>query len=408
MSEVFGRKEERKQRLKEMIKRLHRGERAEDLKEEFKGILEGLEVMDIVQVEEELIREGIPGEEVRKLCDVHLAIFRESLEKGTPTVPAWHPVSILMEEHKMLLRIADELGKVVKSLQGRGTLEGAEEDLQELKHIDSHLKESESHLRREENILFPYLEKHGVTQPPAIMWMEHDQLREIKKGISDLLESLPTASFPESIAKLGEQALALNEMLFAHIYKENNILFPTALKVVGEEEWRKIRQEMDEFGYCCFTPAPASLPQEAREPQVPGVEGRIVLETGNLSPEELEGMLNALPFEITFVDKDDEVRYFNQPKERFFPRAKAIIGRKVQQCHPQKSVHLVNRILDDFRQGRREVAEFWIQTGGRFLHIRYFPVRNSEGEYIGCLEVTQDITEIKKLEGEKRLLEEER
>jgi PAS domain S-box-containing protein len=134
-------------------------------------------------------------------------------------------------------------------------------------------------------------------------------------------------------------------------------------------------------------------------------EGTIPFETGTLSKEEMESVLNSLPVDITFVDKDDTVRYFNQSKGRIFLRTKTVIGRKVQQCHPQKSVHVVNQILEAFRKGRRDVAEFWINLKGRLILIRYFPIRNEKGGYLGCLEVTQDITNIKKVKGEKRLLD---
>ncbi len=134
------------------------------------------------------------------------------------------------------------------------------------------------------------------------------------------------------------------------------------------------------------------------------IKGKIVFETGSFSKEDLETLLNTLPVDITFVDKEDTVRYFSQTKERIFPRTKAVIGRKVQQCHPQKSLHVVNKILEDFKNNKRDVAEFWINLNNRLIYIRYFPVRNKNGEYIGCLEVTQDITDIKKIKGEKRLL----
>ncbi|MEM2874808.1 MAG: PAS domain-containing protein [Candidatus Hadarchaeales archaeon] len=130
----------------------------------------------------------------------------------------------------------------------------------------------------------------------------------------------------------------------------------------------------------------------------------VKLETGTLSTAELEAILNALPVNITFVDRDDTVRYFNGG-HRIFQRTKAIIGKKVQNCHPQKSIHVVNRILEEFKSGRRDVAEFWIDMNGRTIYIRYFAVRDPSGEYLGCLEVTQDITEIRKIEGEKRLLD---
>lgn len=128
------------------------------------------------------------------------------------------------------------------------------------------------------------------------------------------------------------------------------------------------------------------------------------LGTGKLSAEELITVLDSLPVDITFVDKDDAVRYFNQSKARIFPRAKTVIGRKVQQCHPQKSVHVVNQLLEDFKGKKRDFAEFWINLSGKLIYIRYFAVRNSKGEYLGCLEVTQDVTEIQKIKGEKKLL----
>ena len=127
-------------------------------------------------------------------------------------------------------------------------------------------------------------------------------------------------------------------------------------------------------------------------------------ETGEFLTEELEAVFNTLPVDITFVDKEDRVRYFSQSKERIFPRTKAIIGRKVQQCHPQKSLHVVEEILNDFRENKRDRAEFWISLEGRLIYIRYFAVRDKAEKYLGCLEVTQDITDIKKIEGEKRLL----
>jgi len=132
----------------------------------------------------------------------------------------------------------------------------------------------------------------------------------------------------------------------------------------------------------------------------------INFETGNMTKPEIEAVLNTLPVDITFVDANDTIRYFSKPRERLFPRTKAIIGRKVQQCHPPKSIHIVNRVIDDLRKGRRQSADFWLDTQGKKIYIRYFPVRNEKGEYLGCLEVSQDITEIQKIKGERRLLDE--
>jgi PAS domain S-box-containing protein len=125
----------------------------------------------------------------------------------------------------------------------------------------------------------------------------------------------------------------------------------------------------------------------------------------NLKPEVIEAILDAMPVEISFIDENDEVRYFNKNGDRVFPRPRSIVGKKVQQCHPQKSVHKVLQILEAFKNGKKDVAEFWINLKGRQIYIRYFAVRDKDGNYLGTLEVSQDITDIKKIEGEKRLLD---
>lgn len=132
---------------------------------------------------------------------------------------------------------------------------------------------------------------------------------------------------------------------------------------------------------------------------------KVSLETGALSKGEIEAIFDTLPVDITFVDKDDTVKYFSNSKNRIFARTTTVLGRKVQQCHPQKSIDKVNQILSDFKSGKRDVADFWISMEGKLVYIRYFAVRDKKsGEYLGCLETTQDITGIKKIEGEKRLL----
>lgn len=408
MSELLGK--DRKEMLKRLIRSLHEGADPEEAKERFKEVLRGVTPMEIARVEEELIREGMPREEVHRLCDVHLAVFRESLEGESHLAPAGHPIHILMEEHKILLGFAKELVDIAQRIRKTESLDAVSGEMERLRHIEENLKDSESHYVREENVLFPYLEKHGVTQPPAIMWMEHDRIRAVKKDFYRLIETQASMDFQDFAGQLEETASTLADLLRNHFHKENNILFPTSLRVITEDEWVDTRRQFDELGYCRFTPEGARIRlEEAEEIEAPAVapetEGRVAFETGTLSREELEALLNTLPVEITFVDKEDKVRYINQNPEKIFPRAKAILGRKVQLCHPQKSVHLVNRIIEDFRSGRRDVAEFWIQMKGMFVHIRYFAVRDEKGEYQGTLEVVQDISRIRALEGERRLLD---
>lgn len=384
MSEMLS--SHRKEALKAILRRLHAGERPEALQEEFRRAVGAITPLEIAQIEEELVREGLPPEEIRKLCDLHLALFRESLEREELLAPAWHPIGILMAEHRELLGLVERLKRAADH-----------ENAQEIAHIREHLAESEKHYLREENVLFPALEKRGVVEPPRVMWGEHQEIRALKKEIQ-------SAEGP----RLRELAVALGELLASHFFKENRILFPAALRVVPEEEWPSLRAQFDEIGYCCFTPAVPSAPAPVAPAPGPALSSEIRLRfpTGELTPEELEAILNALPVDITFVDKDDTVRYFNATKDRIFVRTPAVIGRKVQNCHPQKSLPVVERILREFREKKREVAEFWIHYKGRFVYIRYFPVWGRNGEYLGTLEVTQDITRVRELSGEKRLLDE--
>jgi len=427
VSEEFGLENDKKEALKEMVRRLHRGEQTEDVKKEFKELLGGLGPTEISQLEDELVKEGMPVEELHRLCDVHLAVFKESIEKEKALAPPGHPIDILMEEHKMLLGFAERLRTVAKELKEAGNFDSGNEQLEHLTHIAEHFKSSLSHYVREENVLFPYLEKHGIVNPPKVMWMEHDQVHGIEKNFYKLLEERKELDFENFSKQLEEVALSLAEMLSSHFYKENNVLYPTSIKIMSGTEWDDMRRQFDELGYCCFTPEPpkisfadetiaeAEIIEEAEEigdaetvetPITRSKKERMIpLEPGPLSKDELESILNTLPVDISFVDAKGQVRYFNETEERIFPRTKAVIGRTVQNCHPDKSIHVVNQILDDFKEGKRDKAEFWITLNERFIYIRYFPVRSREGVYLGCLEVTQDLTDLKKLEGAKTLLD---
>jgi len=396
-------REEKKKALREMLERLNAGEEAWELKEEFRGFLEGVTAKELSLLEQELISEGMSREMLHRLCDIHIALFREQMGTTAIEVPEGHPIGILMSEHEVLLEVAERLKKLIFGIRDAGGLDKAREQVKELGSVAKHLKESESHYLREENVLFPYLEKHGITEPPAIMWMEHDKIREIKKNAVELIEKAEELDFDRFTHDLGNFSIALAEMLSSHFFKENNILFKAALDSLEQSEWLDVRKQFDELGYCCFTPEPGDFLTggTVEEGSVEG--GRVAFETGDFSMEELETVLNTLPVDITFVDSNNKVRYFNQTKERIFVRTKAVIGRTVQQCHPQKSIEAVNRIVEDFRSGKRDHADFWIEMNGRLIYIRYFAVRNSEGDYLGVLEVTQDVTGIKELEGEKRL-----
>lgn len=391
MSELFNKEEF----LKGLIRKLHEEpDKLENIREDFMRVVRELTPVEIAQVEQKLVEEGMPPESIQLMCNIHLDVFKEALDEDSLHVDSWHPLHILIEEHRDILnrtkKLRDLTGKIIaRNYDG--------EDIRRLQSSIQYLDSLEAYFSKEENVLFPYLERHGLVQPPAIMWKEHDEVRNLRKKMKIEYENLKNGD-PN---KVNELAITISELFINHIYKEHKILFPSALKLLSKNEWESIRVEFDEIGYFSFEPMPFVFSEEVSKNN--GVEGLVNLGSGFLKVDQLLLMLNSLPFDITFVDENDTVRYFSEGKERIFVRTRAIIGRKVQNCHPQKSAHVVNRILEDFKNGVRDVAEFWLNLGPKIVHIRYFALRDTLGKYAGTLEVTQEISSIKALEGEKRI-----
>ncbi len=397
MSEYIDNQTQRKERLKVVLKQLHEGRTVDEVKAEFSQLLQDVGPGEIAEIEQALIAEGMPEQEIKRLCDVHVAVFRDSLEvqEKPETVPG-HPVHTFRAEN-------DAVGEVLDALDGAIRAS----DWQDARAQLAKLREYEVHYVRKENILFPYLEKHGFSGPSTVMWGIHDDIRAAWKRLDEVLSGAPNQAQVEEV--FNPLSTAIRDM----VYKEDNILFPTAMQKLSQEEWAAIRDQEAEVGYGYVQPgsqwlaktAAAGLGTLLTQAQA-AVEGRLSLKTGALTLQEVTWLLTHLPLDITYVDKDDTVRFFSETRERIFPRSPAIIGRKVQQCHPPASVHRVQQILNDFRAGKRDEAEFWIQMKGMFVHIRYFAIRNERGGYQGTVEVTQDVSGIRALEGERRLLDE--
>lgn len=240
-----------------------------------------------------------------------------------------------------------------------------------------------------------------------MMWGKHDEVRDLLRSVLQGFEQVAQFSAAEAVPF---NQFALSMVLDAiddMIYKEEKILLPTALDLLSEQDWYEIYLESDELGFCLYAPEFTWKPEGATPRELPvkaSAEGRIQLPTGTFRLAELTALFSILPFDITFVDDEDTVRYFSPGRDRVFERTRAILGRKVQYCHPPKSVHIVNKILEDLRAGRQDRARFWINMGERLIYIVYYAVRDEKGEYLGTLEVTQDVSEIRSLEGERRLL----
>ncbi|MBY9001903.1 MAG: DUF438 domain-containing protein [Candidatus Heimdallarchaeota archaeon] len=398
-------KDENKEIIKKLIKKLHAGEDPVEVKKEFKEVIKNMTSLQITNAEELLIKEGMPIEEIHHMCDVHLAVLEETLTDDINLAPEGHPVNILMQEHAILLKYANELRDLYKNIKEKSHYNEIPDEFEKITSIIDHFKASSSHYAREENILFSYLEKHGVVQPPKIMWIDHDRIRDIEKNLYSLLEKKNTIQYADFVKTYHEYAHGLSEMLASHFSKENKVLFPTAMQVCTKDEWIEIRRQFDDIGYCCFTPELPDVEQITASKTLPtSIDDKSVnFGTGVLTFSELKMLFKVLPVDITYVGKDNTVKFYSEG-DRIFPRAPSIVGRLVENCHPDKSVDRVLEIIEGFRDNSLDKAEFWLEVGGRMIFIRYFPVRNSKGEYEGVLEVTQDITNIRKIEGEKRLL----
>ncbi|MBM4327149.1 MAG: DUF438 domain-containing protein [Deltaproteobacteria bacterium] len=397
--------QQKREALKRMIKDLHSGGDFQKIKAEFIEFIKDVTPPEIAQMEQELVKEGLPATEVKKLCDVHVSIFQDSLDRQEKiSAPVGHPAHTFMLENEaaegVMKRIDDVLRKIGEPPDA-SIFQGEKEQLRQL--VDR-LADINIHYVRKENQLFPILEAHGITAPPQVMWAVHDDIRA----------SIKTAQTNIEQAEAGDAVQAVTEMISSvrgMIYKEEQILFPMCMEVFSQADWVKVARGEEEIGYAWVRPqgqwpVEALIAEEAGsvEPVRPAVDV-LGLDTGMLTLEQINLMINHLPVDITFVDENDRVAYFSQGKERIFPRSPGVIGREVQNCHPPKSIHVVNKILDEFRKGARDVAEFWIEMAGKFIQIRYFAIRSADGAYKGTLEVSQDVTGIRALQGQKRLLD---
>lgn len=406
MSELIDNTRQRKELLKHMILQLHKGEAPEAVRNQLIRVMGQVPYDTVVEVEQELISEGLPLEEVLKMCDVHSRALKGQISQaGAKPVPPGHPVHTFKEENKALQWEIVATRKLFEDVKNPDCEKPMDKLIDGLRRHFHSLADIEKHYRRKENLLFPFLEKHGITGPPAVMWGKHDQTRELLKTAIEALPILENSDSSEVSAVID---LVLNPALDSieeMIGKEEQILLPMCMDTLTDEEWYQIYTQSIEVGFCLYDPSIDWKPEGITAPMTAKVDlGRIQLPSGSFTVPELEAILNTIPFDLTFVDANDTVRYFTQGRERIFERNRAILGRKVQLCHPPSSAWIVQRILDDFRSGGEDRSPFWINMKGRFIHIEYFALRDKAGNYLGTLEVTQDMTEKRKLDGEQRLL----
>ena len=317
-----------------------------------------------------------------------------------PTVeqlPKGHPVKIYYEESALIQDLILEL-----------TNSNPAEDFQKYFNIFNQLTTIEKRFKRKENQLFPYLEKHNWHGPSQGMWSFHDTLRE-------QIRLLNGYNSEKNLAKINEDLPYLVDGIKRLLTIEDSKLFPNAMDLISEDEWKEFYIGDEEIGWMLLEkPSPYPAIEEAyvhpsedfstRDLSF-SLENTFHYDEGYMTPEQVNLLLRFLPVDLTYVDENDKVIFYNRGDDRVFARSKGIIGREVRFCHPPKSVDMVLRIVDEFRAGTKDVAEFWFNFKGQNIHVRYFAVRDNNKHYKGVIEMSQDVTDIQKLQGEKRLLD---
>ncbi len=407
MSELIGNAEHRKKLLKHMILQLHKGEAPEQIRPQLIRVLGQVPYNDVVEVEQQLIDEGLPAEEVMRLCDMHTAALQGAIDQtGAKKPPPGHPAHTFQMENEALRWEAKAIDALYAEVSSTHADVDVTAQMGDLQVRFNNLMDVEKHYLRKEHLLFPFLEKHGITGPPKVMWGKHDEARAKLVAAQDTLRSLERWQAKDAQSIIGLVLQPASSAVVDMVDKEEQILLPMCLDTLSDTEWFEVARQSNEYGYCLFDPTEVWAPDGSDEVAASAASDgeRIQLPSGSFTPTELQAILNTIPFDLTFVDKEDKVRYFTQGRERIFARSRAILGRQVEYCHPPKSVHIVKQILEDFHSKTHDHARFWITLRERFLVIEYFALRGQDGEYLGCLEVSQDLTEKRALKGEQRLL----
>lgn len=388
MSEIIDNVSKRQEQLKTLIQRLHRGEDRAVVEAEFKRDFAYVTGAEIAQMEYNLVQDGVSVEEIQSLCDVHASLFQGSLAELHKDVLTINPITIFEEENAKFSALVD---KAIKFKQETNDSLNVVKPF--LLDLIEKFRVVDAHYSKKENIFFPFLEKHGIETIPQVMWGVDNQIRE---KLKDSFISLNTS---DDVSLIMDKFYQMVDMVKEMITKENMILFPLLRDTLTENDFKAIAQALENPEAGVYQ---SKEEIEAAE-EIEAVNGDIRMSMGHLSTTEVDALLNTLPFDMTFVDANDKVKYVSQGKERIFDRPASVIGRPVHLCHPPQSVHIVMDIVSDLRSGKKDHEDFWINFRGKFVYIRYYAVRGDTGEYLGCLEVTQEISGIRSLEGEKRL-----
>lgn len=436
MSEELDKK---KKRLKELLSKIDEVG-VEEIKDDFKDLLEDLSPLEIPEIEQELVGEGRSPEEISKICDVHVELFKESLESRVDPseFKSGHPLRSFIKENNEISNDAEKLNLYIKSFESKKEEEVSSKLDDFLVLVNKLLGIDKTHYERLEMLVFPHIERRGISAVPRLLWKKHQEnmskLKKLKKKLMDFDEKRSFESLFSEIKDLSNQ---VSSDIINMVFREEKILYPTLNKLLSSNEWGAIQSQEKEIGYYGnYSPEDEwsfneelvfpnqlekgvsqgefeELPEDLKDVlggEVPDEidfgkkkDEDLVLDTGNISIKELNQLFKTLPVDLTFIGKDDRVRFFSD-KNRIFNRTRSIIGRPVMYCHPPSSVDVVKEIISKFKSGEEDEADFWLQMGDDFIYISYHAIRDGD-KYLGAVEMTQEISDIREFKGNKTLLD---
>lgn len=395
MSEISKNQKARLKKLKEASYQILKTGSAQSFIKNNEEFIQQIVPMDFIPLFDEIIQEGYPMEDIKTLTNKILNIFYSPIVNYPTLEPKENTfLGVLVRNNTEMEQRLNRIRPIYKKfLKKRDAYQA------DLEEMFRDLEIFASHYTIKENILFPILEKYWADyRCLQIMWSFHD---DIRRNIKEVIEQLSTNEI--EIKRFNRAVGDIFFNMLAIKFREEKILFPHILESIEDEDLAQMTQQGREIGY------PYHQPDDNIDNSKISIthttSDTINLGTGEVSVDQIKLIFNHLPVDITFVDEYNKVKYFSTPKHRIFPRTTAIIGREVSNCHPPESVHVVENIVESFRKGEQDHADFWIKMKGMFILIQYFAVRDAKGNYKGVVEVSQEISGIKELEGEKRLLD---
>lgn len=395
MSEFTQHQKERIKQLEVLFNGILKGENLVHLVRENQNVIDNCIPADVVYLVDKLVIQEIPIEQLKKGINKLHNLLHKTISEYVYHQPAKESyLGCLVENNRLLDEKLKEIRPQIREINKQP------DNVKLRNSIKTRFEEIEKISKYyiiKENALFPVIEKYiPEFRCLKVMWSFHD---DIKRNLKSVIEILGNSEF--NLKQFNRLTGDLFFNIYAIKFREERILYPMVQEVIPENILNSLFKESLEIGFPFYQPELQFEDLENENPE----ENLIDLETGNLTVEQIKLLFNHLPVDITFVDENDKVVYFSTPKKRIFHRTKSVIGRDVHNCHPPESVHVVEQIVESFRKGEKDVASFWINMKGECLLIQYFAVRDENGNYKGVVEVSQEISEIQNLQGEKRLLD---